>query len=123
MKQKLLKYALIWQGLYYGLTGLWAIVSLKSFSQITGHHGDPFEMYSIAGLAVVLGIAFLWGAYREEQRIFAAVLALLSAIAVIIPETVFFSEIRGTLFVPDLVEEIIVAILLMAGLFWGKRNG
>lgn len=89
---------------------------------MTGHRGDPFEMYSIAGLAVVLGIAFLWGAYRESQRIFAAVLALLSAIAVIVPELIFFSEIKGTLFVPDLFEEIIVAMLLAIGLYLERKN-
>ena len=114
---KLLKAVLIWQGLYYGLTGLWAIVSLETFSLITRHPiEDAFDMHSIAALAVVLGIAFVWGAYDERYRFFAAVLALLSAIAIIVPELFYFSEIKNTLFVPDLAEETIVAVLLAVGL-------
>ena len=114
---KLLKAVLIWQGLYYGLTGLWAIVSLETFSLITRHPiEDAFDMHSIAALAVVLGIAFVWGAYDERYRFFAAVLALLSAIAIIVPELFYFSEIQNKLFVPDLAEETIVAVLLAVGL-------
>lgn len=114
MRQKLFRTILFWQGLYYVVTGLWAIVSLESFSVITRHevHGDAFEMQSIAALAGVLGLFFVWGARRLELRRPAAWLALGSAVAIIVLELVYFSEIRGTLFVPDLFEESFVAVLL-----------
>lgn len=123
MKEKILKYILVWQGFYYGLTGIWAIVSLESFSLITRHPvHDAFDMHSIAALAVVLGIMFVWGAYDVRYRFFAAVLALLSAVAIVIPELVYFSEIKGTLFVPDLFEEILIAVLLAIGLYLKRKN-
>lgn len=109
-EEKLLKTVLWVQGLYYGLTGLWAIMSLDSFSKITRHYGDPFEMHSIAALAVVLGMAFIWGALRRNHLVFG------SALAVIIPEAVYFSEIKNTLFLWDLWEEIMVAMAAMAAL-------
>ena len=80
----ILKIVLWWQGLYYVLTGLWAIVALDNFSRVTKHFGDPFEMHAVAALAVVLGLAFIWGAICEPQRRFAGFLALGSAIAVIV---------------------------------------
>lgn len=112
----MLKIILLAQGLYYGLTGIWAIVALDNFSQVTGHYGDPFEMHSIAALAVVLGVAFIFGALYDKYRIFAGWLVLGSALAVIVPELVYLSEIKNTLFLWDLFEEILVAILTIVGL-------
>ena len=116
MTDKIFKLVLWVQGLYYGLTGLWAIVALDHFSRVTGHYGDAFEMYSIAALAIVLGIAFIAGAVYEKYRTFAGWLVLGSAVAVIIPELVYFEEIRGTLFAYDLIEETIIAIFAVMGL-------
>jgi len=112
MRAEILKFILIFQGLYYSLTGLWAFFGLESFSRLTGHFGDPFEMRSIAAIAVVLGMAFLAGAYWKEYLKFAAFLVLGSAVAVIIPEVIYFSEIKDTLFIWDLFEEIGVALLV-----------
>ena len=117
MKAKILKILLWWQGLYYGITGIWAIVSLDSFSRITGHYdtGDAFEMHSIAALAVVLGLAFIWGAMQEKYRVFAGWILFGSAIAIIIPEIVYFSsEVKNTLFLFDLFEETVIAALTLA---------
>lgn len=113
MMDRILKLILWIQGLYYGLTGLWAIVALDHFAAVTGHVGDPFEMHSIAALALVLAAAFLTGALYPKYRIFAGWLLFGSAIAVIIPEIVYFPEIQGTLFVYDLAEEIVMAIIAL----------
>lgn len=115
-KENLLKTILWAQGLYYGLTGLWAIISLDSFSKITQHYGDPFEMHSIAALAVVLGMAFIWGALQRNHLVFVGWLVFGSALAVIIPEAVYFSEIKNTLFLWGLCEEITVAMVALAAL-------
>lgn len=121
MFRTILKIVLWWQGLYYGLTGLWALVALDHFSKVTGHYGDAFEMHSIAALALILGAAFIWGALRERHLAFASWLSLGAALAVIIPELVYFDEIKGTLFLLDLFEEIAVAVALAIGLR-GRRD-
>lgn len=109
-RSSLLTLLLYWQGIYYGVTGIWALVALGSFSRLTGDSGDPFDMRSISALALVLGIAFIRGAMLEKYLVFAGWLLLGSALAVIIPELIYFDEIWGTLFLADLLEEVCVAI-------------
>ena len=120
---KILKLVLLFQGLYYSLTAIWAIVSLESFSRITQHFGDPFEMYSIAGLALALGLFFLFSSRREELLRPVGFLALGSAIAVIIPEIIFLPrEGNPPLFWADFVEEVLVAVILAGALFKGRNK-
>ena len=114
MKTKLLKFILIFQGLYYSLTGLWVIVSLDSFSRITEHHGEPFEMHSIAGMALIIGLFFIYSAGKEELRRPAGFLALGFVLAIIIPELIYLPKIGNPpLFWVDFVEESIVGLILL----------
>jgi hypothetical protein len=72
-------------------------------------------MHSIAALAVVLGLAFIWGAMQGKYRVFAGWLLFGSAIAIISPEIVYFSsEVKNTLFLFDLFEETVIAALTLA---------
>lgn len=108
-----LKSVLLFQGLYYSLTGLWAIVDLDNFSRATNHFGDAFEMHSIAALAMVLGLFFIWGSLKEELRKPAGFLLVGSALAVVIPEAVYLPRMHDsvTLFWVDFVEEIVIILL------------
>ncbi len=118
MKTKLLKFVLIFQGLYYSLTGLWAIVSLESFSRFTDHHGEPFEMHGIAAMALVSGIFLIYGALKEELLRAVGFLGLGFALAVMIPELFYLPQIGNPfLFWADFALEGIVGILLAIGLF------
>ena len=123
MKTRLLKFILIFQGLYYSLTGLWAIVSLDSFSRITEHRGEPFEMHSIAGMALVIGLFFIWSAFKEELRRPVGFLALGLVLAISIPELVYLPKIGNpTLFWVDFAEETIVGLFLIFILFNKSRD-
>lgn len=108
-----LKSVLLFQGLYYSLTGLWAIVDLDNFSRATNHFGDAFEMHSIAALAVVLGLFFIWSSVKEELRKPAGFLLIGMALAVVIPEAVYLPRMHDgvTLFWVDFVEEIVIILL------------
>ena len=118
MKTKILKFVLIFQGLYYSITGFWVIVSLDSFSRITKHHGEPFEMHSMAALVLVLGLFFIWSALKENLQRSVGFLVLGSAIAIIIPELMYLPQMGNhILFWADFIEESIVAILLASVLF------
>lgn len=126
LKSKILKFILIFQGLYYFLTGFWAIVNLKSFSQITEHHGEPFEMYSIAGMAFVIGLFLLWSAFKEELRRPAGFLVIGLVLAIMIPELIYLPKMGNPiLFWLDFVEEGIIGFLVAFSLFSKptKRQG
>lgn len=121
MNYKIFKFTLMFQGLYYAITGLWAIVNLESFSRLTNHYGDPFEMYSIAGMALVVGLFLIWSAQKEVARKPAGFLALGFVLAVIIPEAIFLPQIGNPpLFWIDFVIEAIIGFLLLISLFAKK---
>ena len=114
-KTKILKVTLIFQGLYYALTGLWAIVNLESFMRITEHeyHGEPFEMYSIAAMAFVIGLFLLWSAFKEELRRPAGFLVIGLALAIMIPELIYLPKIGNPiLFWLDFIEEGAIGLLV-----------
>jgi hypothetical protein len=113
MRPKLLPWVLGVQGAYYALTGLWALVSLESFSRVTGHAGDPFEMHSIAAMALVLGLFFVWSARHAALRRPVGALALGIAVAVLVPELIYLPRIGNpVLFWVDFAEETVVALVL-----------
>lgn len=115
MRAKLLPWVLGFQGAYYALTGLWALVSLESFSRVTGHAGDPFEMHSIAAMALVLGLFFIRSAREPSLRRPAGALALGIAVAVLVPELIYLPQIGNpVLFWVDFAEETAVAVVLAA---------
>lgn len=125
MRQKILKFALIFQGLYWGFAGLWAVISVDHFSLVTGLHAEPldvtgrFEMISIAMLSIVLSLFFLWGAFNKKLLKPAALLAVGTAIAVIIPEAIYLPQMQGvTLFWLDFAEEIVIAVVILVALFF-----
>lgn len=114
MKNRILKFVLVFQGFYYAITGLWAIVSLESFSRITRHFGDPFEMHSISAMSFIIGLFFLWSSRKEELLRSAGYLALGFVLAVMIPELIYLPQIGNpTLFWADFALEGIIGILLL----------
>ena len=117
-KRKILKFTLVFQGLYYVSTGLWAIISLDSFMRFTEHHGEPFEMYSIGAMAFVIGLFLLWSAFKEELRRPAGFLVLGLVLAIMIPELIYLPMMGNPiLFWLDFVEEGVIGILVAFSLF------
>ncbi len=117
-KTKILKVTLIFQGFYYFLTGLWAIVNLDSFLRITEHYGEPFEMHSIAAMALVIGLFLLWSAFKEDLRRPAGFLALGLVLAIMIPELIYLPKMGNPiLFWIDFIEEGTIGLLVAFSLF------
>lgn len=118
----MLRLVLVFQGAYYALTGLWAIVSLESFSRVTGHSGGSFEMHSIAAMAVVVGAFLIRGALNDASRRAAGFLGLGLVLAVMIPEWVYLPKIDNPpLFWLDFALEGVIGLLVGVGLLRRSR--
>ncbi len=118
------RWALGLHGAYYLITGIWAIISLESFNRFVMHEhpGGAFEMHSIAAMAVVLGIAFIYAAHDIGKNIPLVAVAFGIALAIILPELYYLPRMEGfNLFWFDLVEEIVVAIIFGA-FVWTRRE-
>src|SRR5205823_5348959 len=56
------------QGSIYLISGLWPIVHLRSFEQVTGPKADGWLVKTIGGLLAVTGVALLAGSTAPRQE-------------------------------------------------------
>ena len=115
---KLGRYVIAFQGFYYILTGLWALISLESFNVIVGHvhENNAFEMHSIAAMAVVLGLYYTYSVMEKDwfKNNFNIVYLVIGInLSIILVELFYFNTIKPTLFLLDFAEEIVITILLI----------
>lgn len=54
------------QGVYYGLTGLWAIVSIGTFQKVTGPKVDTWLVKTVGVLIIVIGAVLGLAGKRGE---------------------------------------------------------
>jgi hypothetical protein len=56
------------QAAYYLITGLWPLVSLRTFEMVTGPKTDDWLVRMVGLLAAAIGAALLSGAWRETPK-------------------------------------------------------
>ena len=117
-KFKLGRYVIGFQGFYYLITGLWALLFLSNFERVVGHmhEGLPFEMHSIAAMSVVLGVYFIYSVRSRnwfKNNISIAYLVMGIALSVILVELFYLPKMGWNLFWVDLIEEILITLLLL----------
>jgi len=61
------------QGLYYFITGSWALLSMRTFEKITGPKTDHWLVRTVGLLLVVIGLALITGGIRKTVTPEAAV--------------------------------------------------
>lgn len=79
------------QGMYDLLGGLWPLLHLQSFEQVTGPKSDDWLVRSVAGILVVVGIGLLYDASHHRlaagMRRTAAGISLVLALVALISST------------------------------------
>lgn len=112
--EKIVKWILGLQGIYYSLAGLWALISLESFERFVRHfhEGLPFEMHSIAAMSLILGIFFILATEDLKKNILVVGLASGIALSVFIIEVIYLPSMPWNLFWLDMTEEFIVFLVL-----------
>jgi sulfite exporter TauE/SafE len=58
-------YLLLGQGLYYFTTGLWALLSMRTFEKVTGPKTDRWLVQTMGLMLVVIGLALITGGIRK----------------------------------------------------------
>ena len=101
---------LAFQGLYYVLTGVWPLISLRTFEAVTGPKTDDWLVQTVGVLAAVIGAALLVGSKREPPHLETLTLSVLSAVGFIAVDVVFV--LRGTISSIYLVDAAAQAVLL-----------
>lgn len=111
--KSLIRLVLFGQGIYYILTGLWPILSPKTFMIVTGPKSEIFLLHTVGALAAAAGVGLTAAAIRRqfglEIYIFSAGMA--SAFAAI--DIIYYELGRlWAVYLLDALAEIIIIVLI-----------
>lgn len=77
------------QGLYYLITGIWPILSIRSFEAVTGPKRDRWLVQTVGMLIAVVGATLLLGARRRHVTKEVRFLGVASAVGFIGVDVIF----------------------------------
>ena len=107
-----IKELLIAQAVYYSVTGIWPLVSIRTFMMVTGPKHDLWLVKTVGLLITVVGITIGVGAFSQKIDLPVVVLALGSALALGFVD-VWYS-LRGVISKVYLVDGVLQALLIAA---------
>ncbi|MBV8602782.1 MAG: hypothetical protein JO359_14540 [Candidatus Eremiobacteraeota bacterium] len=106
--------ALLVQGSYYAITGLWPLVSMRSFEAVTGPKVDRWLVKMVGLLALSNGLALLVGSRRERVSEETRVLAIASIFAFTAVDVVYAAKRRiSPIYLADAVAELALLVVLL----------
>lgn len=111
------------QAVFYVLTGLWPLVSMRSFELVTGPKTDDWLVNMVGLLAATIGVV-LWTGARAERPVGAVVLlgALSAAsFAAIDVRYALPGQIRA-IYLLDAVGEVALILLIAVGWYRMRRR-
>lgn len=109
------------QGIYFLLTGIWPLVSIRTFQMVTGPKTDNLptgreaDHWLVMGMGVLItsiALAMLVAAWRRSVSAEVVVLAIGSAVGLMAIDVIYVA--RGVIAPIYLLDAVIEAILLVA---------
>ena len=111
------------QALYYLITGIWPMVSLRTFEAITGPKTDDWLVQMVGLLAFAIGATLLFSCVRRRPNREAFMLAILSAASFAAIDVIYaLNDTISPIYLADAaVQLIIIAALLATLILPGKQ--
>jgi len=119
------------QGLYYFLTGVWPLVSVRSFKMVTGEktdnlstglEADHWLLMTVSLLITSISITLLIAAYRRTQSAEIAILAILAAVGLTTIDIVYVArQVIPPIYLLDAVLEVPLIVGWMISLATSSR--
>lgn len=114
MKLNTLKITLLFQGVYYLITGVWSIIDIESFSYFTKYRGDFFLKHTAGLLFSVLGAIFIYYVIKNQLTTSITYFAFITALGVALIELYYIPRIGNLLpFWIDFSLQGLIAIFLL----------
>ena len=108
---------LIVQGVYYLITGIWPLVSIRTFEAVTGPKTDDWLVQTVGVLAATIGATLLVGSLRQPPNRETLTLGLLSILSFAAVDVVFVAT--GAISRIYLVDAVLQAVFLVGYLLAG----
>ena len=106
---------LLVQGAYYAVTGLWPLLSIRTFQMVTGPKTDLWLVRTVGILILVIGIVLLLGTFKPNTAIMTLALGSAAGLAAI--DIVYVScRVIAHIYLMDAVLQVIFILLISIGL-------
>ena len=104
--------ALPWlQGAYYLIFGIWSLLSITSFMDLTGPKNDVWLVKTVGSLLIVSGLAIIAAAVRKRMPIEIVIVGAGNAIALAGIDLVYvFTKTIPAIYMLDAAVEIVFAV-------------
>jgi hypothetical protein len=110
-----MQWILTGQGGYYFATGIWPLLSMRTFEAVTGPKTDDWLVQTVGTLAACIGAALLLGSRRIPPNRETLLLSAFSAAAFLGVDVVFVAMgTISTIYLVDAGVQIVFLIALLA---------
>jgi hypothetical protein len=123
MSRDLVALLALGQGLFYLATGLWALVSIRTFEAVTGPKTDRWLVKTVGVLVSVIGLVLASAGWRRRVDPQSALLASGSAAGLAAIDTVYATKGRiSKIYLVDAVVEVALVASWVAGTMGACRR-
>ncbi|HEV7918369.1 MAG TPA: hypothetical protein VGO97_02225 [Solirubrobacterales bacterium] len=110
------------QSAYYGLTGVWPLISIETFERITGPKLERWLVRTVGAVVGVQGAGFWIAAHEREATRSTAVIAAGSALALGAIDGVYVAKRRiSPVYLVDAVIQSVFVVAWLTALREGRR--
>ena len=120
MNESMSAWLALLQGAYFLLTGVWPIVSIRTFQMVTGLKTDLWLVKTVALLIAVIGGALLWAGWTENVSGQTAAIAVGSSLAL---TAIDIWYVARRVIPPIYLADALAEIMLIAGWGWAAALG
>lgn len=97
------------QGIYYVMTGLWPLVSIGTFQQVTGPKTDLWLVKTVGVLIAIIGAALMLAGMRGDVTPSVIVLAVASAAGLAGVDVIYVSkQVIARIYLLDAIVELVL---------------
>ncbi|MHB8840367.1 MAG: hypothetical protein ACYC56_01035 [Candidatus Aquicultor sp.] len=119
MARTILFYALVFQGVYYLITAIWPLISLRTFMIFAGSKPDRFIFWTVDLLILAIASTLLFATVKGDLGT-AAFLGIASTLTFIAVEAVYAGKISPW-FWADFAVEVVILVTLAGSLLMLPR--
>ncbi|HKU47708.1 MAG TPA: hypothetical protein VJQ58_12550 [Burkholderiales bacterium] len=97
------------QGVYYLVSGAWALLHIESFMRVTGPKHDVWLVKTVGGLLVAIGAALLLAGWSAQLGAPLVVIAMGSAATLLVIELVYMTKrVISRIYLADAAIEMVL---------------
>ncbi|MGE5441317.1 MAG: hypothetical protein ACM3UR_15795 [Bacteroidota bacterium] len=99
------------QGVFYFITGLWPIISIKTFEKVTGPKVDKWLVKTVGVLIAVVGLALIIAFVRKEISFEMVIVAAGSALGLMLIDIIYsLTGVISKIYLLDAAAEFVLII-------------